>query len=300
MNALLDAPPAAGRAGSTEAVIAEHRNSGRQFTAGGVGSFYREQGSGPAVLCMHGMWGSSFLYRKVIDELAIRGLRGIAFDLPGFGFAERPANFDYSWTGLGRFAVAAVERLELNRFHLVVHDIGGPVGFELASKLPEQVASLTIFNTMIDVTAFKPPWSMQPFRYRGLGGLWLRGLNKPMFRVLMRLQGVENLDALTTAELDAYLELMRGDDGGRAFLRTMRSTERTPEKEALYRSVVGSGRYPVQVVWAADDPALELSVYGERARQAAGLSHIERIPGKHFPQEDQPAAMSEHIARLVN
>lgn len=32
------------------------------------------------------------------------------------------------------FAVAAVDVLELDRFHLVVHDIGGPVGFELASK----------------------------------------------------------------------------------------------------------------------------------------------------------------------
>ena len=71
--------------------------------------------------------------------------------------------------------------LELDRFHLVVHDIGGPVGFELASRLPDRVASLTIFNTMIDVTTFTPPWSMRPFRYRGLGELWLKGLNKPMF-----------------------------------------------------------------------------------------------------------------------
>lgn len=34
----------------------------------------------------------------------------------------------------------------------------------------------------------------------------------------------------------------RGDvlDHGRSFLRIMRSTERTPEKEALYRAAVGS------------------------------------------------------------
>jgi haloalkane dehalogenase len=248
---------------------------------------------------MHGMWGSSFLYRKVIRELAARGMRGIAFDLPGFGLAARPKDFDYSWTGLGRFAVSAVDQLGLERFHLVVHDIGGPVGFELASKLPERVASLTIFNTMIDVTTFRAPWSMQPFRYRGLGELWLRGLNRPMFRFLMRLQGVDNLQALATVELDAYLELMKGDDGGRSFLRVMRSTEQTPEKESLYRSVVGSDRYPVQVVWAADDPALKISVYGEQARKAARLSQIERIPGKHFPHEDQPATMAEHIARVV-
>jgi pimeloyl-ACP methyl ester carboxylesterase len=280
-------------------VIAAHERAGHRFAAAGIRSFVREEGSGPAVLCMHGMWGSSFLYRKVIHELARRGLRGVAFDLPGFGLAERPREHDYSWTGLGRFAVAAVDALGLDRFNLVVHDIGGPVGFELASQLPDRVTSLTIFNTMIDVASFQPPWSMQPFRYRGVGEAWLKGLNKPMFRLLMGLQGVGDRDAVSRGELNAYLDLMKRDDGGRSFLRIMRSTERTPEKQALYRAAVKDVPYPVQVVWAADDPALKASVYGEQARRAAGLRRIELIPGKHFPHEDQPAAMAEHIARVA-
>jgi len=287
------------QASSSREVLDEHRRAGRAFTAAGITSFVREEGNGPVVLCMHGMWGSSFLYRKVIRELATRDLRGVAFDLPGFGLAERPSEYDYSWSGLGRFAVAAADALELDRINLVVHDIGGPVGFELASRLRGRVASLTIFNTMINVTSFSPPWSMQPFRYRGLGELWLKGLNGPMFRFLMRLQGVAERKAVSKPELNAYLELMRGDDRGRAFLRIMRSTERTPEKERLYRSAVGDTPYPVQVVWAADDPALKVGVYGEQARKAAGLRQIELIPGKHFPHEDQPAAMAEHIARVA-
>jgi hypothetical protein len=39
--------------------------------------------------------------------------------------------------------------------------------------------------------------------------------------------------------------------------------------------------------------------YGEKARAAAGLSKLELIPGKHFPHEDQAAAMAEHIARIA-
>src|SRR5208283_5300491 len=121
--------------GTTAEVLDEHRRAGRAFEAGGLRSFVREEGAGPVVLCMHGMWGSSFLYRKVVHELAVRDLRGVAFDLPGFGLAERPRDCDYSWTGLGGFAADAVEALGLERFNLVVHDIGGPVGFELASRL---------------------------------------------------------------------------------------------------------------------------------------------------------------------
>jgi pimeloyl-ACP methyl ester carboxylesterase len=280
-------------------VIASHTRAGRKFTAGGVQSFVREQGSGPTVLCIHGMWGSSFLYRKVLGELAARNLRGVVWDLPGFGLAERPRDYDYSWSGLGRFSVAAAKALELERFHLVVHDIGGPVGFELATTLRERVASLTILNTMIDVTTFNPPWSMRPFRRRVLGELWLAGLAKPAFRSLMRLQGIGDRESVSNAELDAYLKLMKGDDGGRAFLKIMRSTERTREKQALYRSAVGDVPYPVQIVWAKDDPALKLSVYGEQARAAAGLQRVDAVPGKHFFQEDQAAAIAERIAGIA-
>lgn len=283
----------------TREVIAAHRRAGREFEAGGVRSFVLEQGEGPVVLCMHGMWGSSFLYRKVLAELAARQLRGVAFDLPGFGLADRPSDQDYSWTGLGRFAVAAVDQLGIERFHLVVHDIGGPVGFELASALPDRVASMTIFNTMIDVTRFSPPWSMQPFRRRVIGELWLRALNKPMFRLLMGMQGIGDRTAISRAELNSYMLLMKGDDGGRAFLRVMRSTERTPEKQALYRATVRDVAYPVQVIWAANDPALALVSYGEQARAAVGLDQLQLIKGKHFPQEDQPAAMADHIEQIV-
>lgn len=102
-----------------------------------MASVVREQGSGEAVLWLHGVRASSFLYRKVLAELAARGLRGVAFDLPGLGLADRPADFDYSWTGLGGSCAQAVNTLGLERFHLVVHDIGGPVGFELAAAMPE-------------------------------------------------------------------------------------------------------------------------------------------------------------------
>jgi haloalkane dehalogenase len=284
---------------TTAQVINAHRKAGRTFSAGGIQSFVRERGSGPAVVCVHGMWGSSFLYRKVIDELAKRNMRGICWDLPGFGLADRPKDYDYSWTGLGRFAAAAVDALNLERFHLIVHDIGGPVGFELAAAKPEQVASITVLNTMIDVTTFKPPWTMEPFRHHGIGELWLAGMTKPLFRSLMMLQGIGDRNSIDKTELAAYLDLMRGPDRGRAFLKTMRSTERTPDKQALYRSTLSDVPYPVQVVWAANDPALKLGSYGELARKAAGLSKIETLPAKHFLQEDQAPAIADYVAAIA-
>ena len=284
---------------SAAEVIAEHEASGRSFAAAGVRSFVREAGEGEPVVCLHGVPTSSFLYRKVIDELAGRGLRGIAWDLPGLGLAERPEAFDYTWSGLGGFCRAAVDSLELDHFHLVVHDVGGPVGFELAAAMPARVRSLTILNTIVEVDTFKRPWSMEPFARRGIGEIYLRTLSKPAFRMLMRLQGIADMSAVTGDELDAYVDLLEAGDGGTAFLRIMRGFERTPAKRALYASAVRDVPYPVQIVWGELDPALGLEPHGEAARRAAGLDEIHRLPAKHFLQEDQAPAIAEHVSRLA-
>ena len=280
-------------------VVAGHRSAGLEFEAGGTRSFVREQGEGEVVLCMHGVPASSFTYRKVIAELAARDLRGVAFDLPGLGLAARPEQLDYSWTGLGRFSIAAVDALELGRFHLVVHDIGGPVGFEVAAAIPERVKSLTLLNTMIEVERFHRPWMMEPFARPGVGELWLASMIKPVFRQLMYYAGIRDRSATPAAELDAYVDLLKREDGGRAFLKIMRGFERTAAKQRLYEGVVRDVPYPVQVVWGTDDPALKLSVYGEQARRATGVETVHTVPAKHFLQEDQAPAIAERIAALA-
>jgi pimeloyl-ACP methyl ester carboxylesterase len=280
-------------------VIAAWDASGRRFSAGGTTSFVAERGAGEPVVCVHGVPASAFLYRKVLDELAARGLRGIAFDLPGLGLADRPEGFDYTWTGLGRFCVDAVDALALDRFHLVVHDIGGPVGFELAHAMPDRIRSLTILNTIIEVDTFHRPWAMEPFARRGVGALWLRSMQPLMFRTLMGFIGVGDRSAVPAAELDAYVELLKRDDGGRAFLRIMRGFERTREKRQRYIAAVTDGRYPVHALWGARDPALPVDPYGEIARDLTGADVLDTVPAKHFLQEDQAPAIADRIARLA-
>jgi haloalkane dehalogenase len=284
-------------------VVERHRSAGRHFDADGVRSFVREEapadGSGEPVVCLHGVPSSCFLYRKLIRELAAHGLRGVAFDLPGLGLADRPPEYDYTWTGLGRFATEAVGSLGLERFHLVVHDIGGPVGFEVAAAAPERVRSLTVLNTVVEVDTFKRPWSMEPFAQRGIGVALLATMSKPAFRQLWNLQAIGDRRATPTEEVHAYVDLLKRGDRGRAFLKIMRGFERTREKRELYVSTLRDAPYPVQIVWGAADPALTLERHAEEARRAAGLDDIHTVPGKHFLQEDQAPAIAARVAEIA-
>jgi haloalkane dehalogenase len=284
---------------SVDRVIADHRAAGAPLRADGVGSFVRAEGDGDPVVLMHGLPSSSFLYRKVIPELAARGLHGLSFDLPGLGFAERPSGFDYTFTGLGRFAVAAVDALDLNDFHLVVHDAGGPVGFELAAAIPGRVRSLTLLNTVVDINTV--PFPMEIYARFATGSRWPALPTARITRELIYLIGIRNRAAVPPEEVDAYRELVLRDDNGRAYLRIMRNLQRTPEKARLYGGVVDTRTvpYPVQIVWGADDPILSLRKHGWRAREAAGLRTITALPGKHFLQEDMAPEIAASIAEFA-
>src|SRR5919106_5173336 len=200
---------------ATSEVIDAHRRAGSLFDVSGVRSFVREEGSGPAVVLLHGVPSSSFLYRKVIPLLAAEGLRGLSFDYPGLGLAERPEDFDYSWSGLAQYTGEALDALGVERCHLVVHDIGGPIGCEWAVRNPDRVLSLTALNTLLNVATFRRPWSMQPFAIRGVGEVYLRTMSRFAFSQLFYLQGVKDRSATPRAEVPAHYHLLKRGDGGR-------------------------------------------------------------------------------------
>jgi pimeloyl-ACP methyl ester carboxylesterase len=282
-------------------LINQHLSAGRFFEAAGVRSFVREDGEGEAVVLLHGVPTSSFLWRKVLPLLAGHGLRGVAFDLPGLGLADRPTSHDYSWSGLGRFATAAVRELGLvggGGFHLVLHDIGGPVGYELMAAVGrDEIRSLTVLDTMVEVDVFKRPLPMELFARRGVGELWLAGTVPPAWRALMRRIGGD----AAPEEWTAHLDLLKRDDGGRAFLRIMRGFERTRAKRDLYVGTLGALNRPAQVVWGGSDSALPVRPHAEDVIRALGHdTPLHVLPGaKHFLMEDHPADVADRVAALA-
>lgn len=114
----------------------------------GVQMHYIETGptDGETVLLIHGIPTHSYLWRDVIPEL--QGKHVIAFDLIGFGRSERPDDLPYTPAMQVEFMQAFVEALALDDIHLVVHDLGGPVGLRWASEHPQRLRSISMFETL--------------------------------------------------------------------------------------------------------------------------------------------------------
>ncbi len=268
------------------------------MTAAGVKTFVREEGRGPTVLCLHGVPASSFLYRKVLPALASRGLRGVAYDLPGLGWADRGPHLDLTWSGLAAWSSALVRQLDLGPVHLVVHDVGGPVGLLLAGLLGDRVASLTVLNTPADPTRFTPPPPMRPLTGHRLARPYLAAMIEPLFVRTMRAIGIADQRSVSDAELAAYRVQLLDQDGGASFLRMMGSFEKDATTAARMRDGARAVRHR-QVVWGSKDPALSRRRYGKIAQEVVDVPTVHELPGRHFLQEDCAPGIAEHVSRLV-
>jgi len=125
------------------------RTSFRTAKVEGINIFYREAGpsGAPVVLLLHGFPASSFMYRELIERLSDR-YHVIAPDYPGFGYSDAPSprEFAYTFDHLADVVEKLTEQLGLKKYSLYMQDFGGPVGFRLAVRHPERVASLIVQN----------------------------------------------------------------------------------------------------------------------------------------------------------
>jgi len=256
------------------------------------------EGTGPKVVCLHGVPTSAYLYRKVLPELARHGLEGIAMDFPGLGFADRPSDFEYTWTALSGWLEKALAAASIDKFHLVLHDVGGPVGFDLIRRIPDRIESLTVLNKFVDVGTFKKPVMMRPFSVPLLGRLWVLQMNSPLIVGMFRMAGV--LPGPSYAELRAYGKLLTRVDGGRGFQKIMSRFETTAAFEERIKTALSKRKFPAQIIWGKHDPELKLETMGAAVKRALNLhTEIYQVEGKHFLQENCAPEIAERVAELV-
>jgi pimeloyl-ACP methyl ester carboxylesterase len=105
----------------------------------GLKTRYIEEGTGKAVLLLHGLaLGSSLeVYARSIPLLAKAGLRAIAYDLPGFGLTSQPP--DYSDEFRTEFILKFLDALKIDKPYIVGHSNAGTGPALIALKHPNRL-----------------------------------------------------------------------------------------------------------------------------------------------------------------
>lgn len=98
---------------------------------------------GLPVLFVHSYAGTSAHWQAQLDHLR-RSRRAVAINLRGHGGSGEPVDLDYSIPSLAQDIAAVADALDLQRFVLVGHSLGGSVAAAYAAAHPERLAGLVL------------------------------------------------------------------------------------------------------------------------------------------------------------
>ncbi len=267
-----------------------------EVRVGGVRSPVLQSGpeeSREAVVLVHGNPGSSRDWENLIGRVGPFA-RAVALDMPGFGRADKPASFDYTVDGYARYLGAALERLGVDRAHLVLHDFGGPWGLTWAAAEPDRFASIVLVNTGV----------LLGYRWHSLARIWRTPVLGEAFMAASTRSGWRR--AMGNTEPRGlplpFVDRMYDDfDWGtrRAVLKLYRATDEPAEAAEELARVLGPLARPALVVWGEHDAFIPVE---QAHRQKEVFEDAEIVvlgESGHWPFADDPAGVAEAVVPFL-
>lgn len=270
----------------------------------------RPEGSGPVVLCLHGFPDHHRTWRLQIPALAAAGYRVVAPLLRGYEPSSQPIDDDYHTVRCVEDVLGFIDGLDGLPVHLIGHDWGAVIAYQVAARAPERLLSLTTLavphlRRLATAAALRAlprqlrnSWYIAFFQLRGLSDAMLRQGDFALVERLWRdwspgyQQPAEELRLLkrtlrqpgvAAAALGYYRALF--DPLSRATLASWR----------LARAPVP---VPTLALTGADDGCLDTRLHDACMRREdfpRGLE-VRRIAGAgHFLHLERPDAVNEAI-----
>lgn len=102
-------------------------------------------GVGTPLVFVHGIGcASSYEYPRIATDQNFGGRRAILIDLPGYGFSEKPQSFSYSIANQADVVAELISHLNLEKFFLYGHSMGGSISIEASQQLARGLCGLIV------------------------------------------------------------------------------------------------------------------------------------------------------------
>ena len=254
---------------------------------------YLDEGTGPAVLLIHGIPTSSLLWRRIIPVLA-ETHRVIAPDMLNYGKSEKPVDADVSIAAQSRLMIGVLDALGIPRADVVAHDIGGGVAQIMAVNHPERVKKLVLSNAVC-LDSWPIP-EFKPLQEPGAEADMSLAAFVSMMRGFLP-QGVYRPEAFAPEALTMMMQPWASEEGKRALFRNFRRLN--PEYTQAIAGELKHLRHETLILWGRHDP-FQKPVYAEKLRAAipgARLTWIDEAA--HWVMEEKPAEVAAEVKAFL-
>ncbi len=269
---------------------------GRWASVKGMRLFYREAGQGRPVVLLHGLGGTSFDFRRVLEPLDHAGFRAIAIDLKGAGDSDKPRDGRYGVSDMAELLEDFMTTLGLGPVSIVANSYGGSIALVHVQRHPERVERLALINPAAytdGVTEGRWMYTMPLLPdavFALLSSRWLAefGLKRNYHRD----------ELIRPEEVDEYARVAGLPGVRRAFLDMQRQylSPEIPRWIEGYRRI----RRPVLLLWGLHDELLPL---GHGPRLAQDLPNAQAVFLKecgHVCHQERPELVNPRLIRFLS
>jgi pimeloyl-ACP methyl ester carboxylesterase len=272
----------------------------------GQSIFYREAGpaAGPVVLFLHGFPSSSRMYEPFLHSGLNAKYHLIAPDYPGFGHSSwpDPKTFKYTFDHLSTVMLDFADQLHLGRYTLYVQDYGGPVGFRMAVKHPEQVEAIIVQNAVVHDEGLSKLWVARRafFADRSAHEAALRksflSLETTRQRHLGTSPHPERIDPDTWQEEFYFLNQPGQTDIQSDLFYDYRTNI---ESYPLWQKWLRDHQPPLLVMWGQYDPSFTVAG-AEAFKKEVPSAEVDILDAGHFAMDEQPGQMIQIMQTFLD
>jgi pimeloyl-ACP methyl ester carboxylesterase len=257
----------------------------------GMRVHYRDEGSGPPLLLLHGTSSSLHTWDGWAQRLSPRR-RVVRLDMPGFGLTGPAPDRDYRAARLARTAGALLDKLGIAQADVAGNSLGGRVAVALALDQPARVRKLVLLDAA-GLSGQKAPPIFALAQIPGLG----RILTVATPRALVRnnvAQVYGDASKITESVVDRYFELTRAEGNREALLDRLRNA-RDPDLDGR----LGELKMPVLILWGERDRWIP-PPFAERFHKGIPNSRLVMIAGAgHVPMEEMPEETAREVEKFL-
>lgn len=255
----------------------------------GVKTHIWEGGEGAPLVLIHGFMGTFCDWRLNMNELA-RYFAVKAFDLPGFGYSGKPANFDYTTAGYAAFLTALLDELKIEKAAMVGNSLGGQIALMTCLKYPERVSSLVLIDSggcpgCVNYPLFKL------LRIRVLGEVMMSLVSPLSVRYALGSM-LKDRSSITGDTVAYYYDLYKTPNARKAPIIVIRKASADEEEIAGGLNRINC---PTLIIWGADDNVIPVSYAHMFNRSIANSSLMIIDDAGHLPQIDKADTVNRVI-----
>jgi pimeloyl-ACP methyl ester carboxylesterase len=249
----------------------------------------------PTLLLIHGYTASTYVWRTVAPMLAAEDFHVVAVDLLGFGYSDKPTQFDYTIASQARMVERFMNRLGIGKAIVVGSSYGGAIASTLALDYAERIEKLVLVGAVCNDEVLDNPLlklAAIPVLGEVLAPFMID--SKLLSKVRMKETFAASSHHLIDAErVASVMRPLKAKDAHHSVLASARAWDANRIQQDAYLI-----NQPTLLIWGEDDKVVPIH-NGQCLYDSILNSRLVVLKDcGHLPQEEKPEKFVELIAKF--